>query len=116
MKALWILPQGSLPRLKDFFYVKVTKDNLSDIIHRYSGVQVNLCLAVQPEVDLAGLLRFIESFVGELVVVVHETPDLVFMSRFVSVKKRTEPTISPFPPASPLEGLLEETKRLCQSK
>lgn len=115
MKTCHILPQGKAPKLEDCLFVRITDAVFQEVYEQYYGYQGRLCLLVAPSVPEAALLKFVEDATGDLDVVIHHTPGLVFLSRFSKVMVGIKPVISQFPPKTSAQVILDECKKACAS-
>lgn len=114
MKILYILPQGKVPRLYEHVMVRVSPESFDQVYEQYHRHSGKLCLLVHPSTYLPGLLKFVEDAQGDLAVVVHKTPDVVFLSRFSSHVVGIPVQYYPFPSKTRSQVLFEECRKLCQ--
>jgi len=112
MKTCWILPQGKVPKLKDYVYARVDKENFDTMFYQYLRFPAPVCLVIRPGVPFSSLLKFVEDAEETLHIVVNSTPDPVFLSRFPRIKNEIVPTISKFSRESKLQRRLREAKTL----
>jgi hypothetical protein len=111
MRTCYVLPQGKVPKVADALYVRMTSVTFNEVYDQYLDYQKPLCVLLAAEIPTASLLKFVES-VSDITVVVNHTPDLVFLSRFNSVVMGIKPVITPFPPKTSAQALLEECKKV----
>lgn len=114
MKTLYIMPQGKVPKVPGALYVRMSTECFNDVYTQYLGYPNPICVVLGASIPYSALLKFIEAASDDFSLVLHDTPDLVLLSRFSNVFMGTKPTIRPFPDRTFSQTLLDECKVLCR--